>query len=117
MSHNYTYNIYGKDYTVSGPNLSLDEIVTHCHKPDCSWLTLTNLTQLKDPPPLLPNPELSGIGVSQDPLDVPPDQFSDQFIPGDPWLLHHSVPHDPPPNIALPHSAQRSTYGSRQCGG
>ncbi|KAI8938423.1 hypothetical protein NX059_004316 [Plenodomus lindquistii] len=39
------------------------EAATHCHRSNCSWLSLLNLTALHDIPPLRPNPELSGIGV------------------------------------------------------
>lgn len=49
---------------VNNMNYSIGEVVTHCHVPNCSWLSLHNLTGLKDVPPLLPNPELAGIGVS-----------------------------------------------------
>ncbi|KAF2443262.1 hypothetical protein P171DRAFT_445743 [Karstenula rhodostoma CBS 690.94] len=34
-----------------------------CRKPDCSWLALPSLKDLKEPPELVPNPELSGVGV------------------------------------------------------
>ncbi|CAO2652751.1 Nn.00g021620.m01.CDS01 [Neocucurbitaria sp. VM-36] len=44
-------------------NYSIGEVVTHCHIPNCSWLSLRNLTGLQNVPPLLPNPELAGIGV------------------------------------------------------
>ncbi|OAL47847.1 ArfGap-domain-containing protein [Pyrenochaeta sp. DS3sAY3a] len=40
-----------------------EEVVSECHRPDCAWLALDNLTLLHDVPPLLPNPEVSGIGV------------------------------------------------------
>ncbi|KAF2261574.1 hypothetical protein CC78DRAFT_583579 [Lojkania enalia] len=35
----------------------------HCHKPRCDWISLDNIRGLQDVPPLLPNPEVSGIGV------------------------------------------------------
>ncbi|KAF2035131.1 hypothetical protein EK21DRAFT_84759 [Setomelanomma holmii] len=57
------YRIPGTNYTVSAANYSLGEVITHCHKPDCSWLYLPHLVALQNVPPLLPNPELSGIGV------------------------------------------------------
>lgn len=53
----------GANYTFVASNYSLGEVVSHCHRPDCSWLSLPHLAQLRHPPPLLPNPELSGIGV------------------------------------------------------
>ncbi|KAF9734343.1 hypothetical protein PMIN06_004243 [Paraphaeosphaeria minitans] len=34
-----------------------------CRKPDCSWLALPSLRDLEEPPELVPNPELSGVGV------------------------------------------------------
>jgi hypothetical protein len=37
----------------------------HCHKPDCQWLSVLNLTQTSHPIPLTPEPELSGTGVSR----------------------------------------------------
>jgi hypothetical protein len=48
----------------------MDEVVGHCHRPNCDWVALRNLTGLKDVPPLQPNPELSGIGVCEPPLQL-----------------------------------------------
>ncbi|PVI04517.1 hypothetical protein DM02DRAFT_586190 [Periconia macrospinosa] len=42
--------------------MDVDNEKLHCHKPNCSWLTLPRLTGI-DPPTLTANPELSGIGV------------------------------------------------------
>ncbi|KAH7062874.1 hypothetical protein BKA63DRAFT_587235 [Paraphoma chrysanthemicola] len=57
------HRIPGTNFTVPATNYTLGEVVKHCHKPDCSWLHLPHLVALEHPPPLLPNPELSGIGV------------------------------------------------------
>ncbi|KAH7070960.1 hypothetical protein FB567DRAFT_455484 [Paraphoma chrysanthemicola] len=56
------HRVPGTNFTVPA-NYTLGEVVKHCHKPDCSWLYLPHLVALEHPPPLLPNPELSGIGV------------------------------------------------------
>ncbi|PSN68909.1 hypothetical protein BS50DRAFT_632753 [Corynespora cassiicola Philippines] len=37
--------------------------MVYCHRPNCYWLSLDNLTDLQGVPPLHPNPEISGIGV------------------------------------------------------
>lgn len=60
----YNFSLLDQNYTVIGTDLNLAEIVANCHDPNCSWLYLPRLSDLKDPPALLPNPELSGIGVS-----------------------------------------------------
>ncbi|KAF2824453.1 hypothetical protein CC86DRAFT_296718 [Ophiobolus disseminans] len=57
------YNIAGINYTIAASNHTLGDVVTHRHKPDCSWLLLPHLAALKNPPPLIPDPELSGVGV------------------------------------------------------
>ncbi|KAF1913336.1 hypothetical protein BDU57DRAFT_504437 [Ampelomyces quisqualis] len=61
MAH--TEDIAGTNFTLAAANYTLGEVVTHCHKSDCSWLYMSHLAGLQNPPPLLPNPELSGIGV------------------------------------------------------
>ncbi|KAF2662386.1 hypothetical protein K491DRAFT_709756 [Lophiostoma macrostomum CBS 122681] len=46
------------------PQAKMVEFDAHCHKPNCDWILLGNLTsRITDVPPLNPNPELSGIGV------------------------------------------------------
>ncbi|KAF1998801.1 hypothetical protein P154DRAFT_438573 [Amniculicola lignicola CBS 123094] len=35
----------------------------HCHKSECEWIHSFNISGISNAPPLLPNPELSGIGV------------------------------------------------------
>jgi hypothetical protein len=37
---------------------------SHCHRPDCSWLSLDTLKNYTVAPPLRPDSEISGIGVS-----------------------------------------------------
>ncbi|KAF1843356.1 uncharacterized protein K460DRAFT_289947 [Cucurbitaria berberidis CBS 394.84] len=36
---------------------------SECHRPDCSWIYLPNLNEPRNVPPLLPNSDVSGIGV------------------------------------------------------
>lgn len=45
---------------------TMNDTYTHCHKPSCEWITVSDLHSLPQStiPKLLPNPELSGIGVS-----------------------------------------------------
>ncbi|KAI4657181.1 uncharacterized protein J4E79_007797 [Alternaria viburni] len=44
-------------------NTTVKEAVTRCQLPSCAWLSSTNLTNLTNVPPLLPDSDLSGIGV------------------------------------------------------
>jgi hypothetical protein len=60
-------SVPGTKNTILATNYS-----THCHKPDCSWLLLPHLARLKNPLPVLPNPELSGRGVSILKMCLPP---------------------------------------------
>jgi hypothetical protein len=62
MSH--TEDIAGTNFTTAAANYTLGEVVTHCHRPDRSWIYMPHLAELQNQPPLLSNPELSGIGVS-----------------------------------------------------
>lgn len=57
------YDIPGTNYSIAASNYTFGEVVTHCRKPDCFWLSLPHLAALNNPPPLLPNPDISGIGV------------------------------------------------------
>jgi hypothetical protein len=60
-------SVPGTKNTILATNYS-----THCHKLDCSWLSPPHLARLKNPPTVLPNPELSGRGVSVLKMCLPP---------------------------------------------
>jgi hypothetical protein len=106
MSH--TEEITGFNFTIAAANYTLGEVVTHCHKPDCSWLYMPRLAGLHNPPPLLPNPELSGVGVS---LIISlrflwkSGQLSNCHKSGHFRLLYHSIPDAFSASDALLHRA------------
>lgn len=109
------------NYTVPGTDVTVpvdDDGDSHCHKPDCQWLSVSPVVRLQVPPALHADPELSGIGVSCT-LQVfhheIPFLFAD--ISGDPWIFHHCIFDTPPSDFPLLRDTRSPKQKIRQsCG-
>ncbi|KAF2714203.1 ArfGap-domain-containing protein [Pleomassaria siparia CBS 279.74] len=63
--HSTLHDVFSNPYKVlqGDKHVAIAETPAHCHIPNCTWISLKNVTNLTDVQPLLPDPEISGIGV------------------------------------------------------